>query len=111
MDRFQVPDEYCVVSSMFWFCSDHDVDFQKPLSIELQHCAEYNDTLTVLKTKCSASSQVFRFEPQGQAISESTDYATFDTNHFCVFCIGIKISDQDRRRYCVVPIETPYIDY
>lgn len=109
-DRFQVPDDYCVVSSMFWFCSDREIEFQKSLSIELQHCAEDYQTLTVLKAKCSASSRVFRFEPQGQGVSDGTEYATFETNHFCLFCIGIRISDQARRRFCVVPIEKPYIE-
>ena len=107
-DRFHVPDEYCVVSPMVWFCTDSDIDFQKSLNIELQQCAQNPKTLTVLKARCSASSQVFKFEPKGEATLQGTEYATFETSHFCLYCCGVRMAEQAKRRVCVVPIEKPY---
>ncbi|CAI8007772.1 Ras GTPase-activating protein 3 [Geodia barretti] len=108
-DRFKVPDNYHVVSPVVWFCGDGEEEFQKPLTIELQHCAQYGRRLTVLKAKCSDSSDVFVFEPQGEG-AQQVNYATFQTKHFCVFCLVADIEITSETRVCVVPVHGPYIE-
>ena len=108
-DRFKVPDNYHVVSPVVWFCGDGEEEFQKPLTIELQHCAQYGRHLTVLKAKCSDSSDVFVFEPQGEG-AQQVNYATFQTKHFCVFCLVADIEISSETRVCVVPVHGPYIE-
>ena len=106
-DRFKVPDNYQVVSPVVWFCGDGEEEFQKPLTIELQHCAQYGQRLTVLKAKCSDSSDVFVFEPQGEVMPQD-DYATFQTKHFCIYCCGVV--NELPQRVCTVPVEGAYIE-
>ena len=106
-DRFKVPENHQIVSPVVWFCADEEEEFQKPLTIELQHCAQYGQHLTVLKAKCSDSSDVFVFEPQGEG-TQQDHYATFQTKHFCIYCYGVvKATPQ---RICIVPVEGPYAE-
>ena len=106
-DRFQFPDGYTVVSSVVWFCTQNETEFNKPMIIELQHSAKNTGNLTVLKAKCPSSSAVFMFEPVGKGSPQCSEYASFETRHFCLFCCGVPNLSQ---RVCVIPIEKPYIE-
>ena len=105
-NRFKVPKNYQVVSPVVWFCRDREEEFQELVTIELQHCAQYGQCLTVLKEKCSDLSDVFVFEPQGE-VQPQGDYATFQTKHFCIYCYGIVT--EVPQRICVVPVEGAYV--
>ena len=110
-DRFQFPDNCRVVSSVVWFCADNEEQFRESLTIELQHCSQDSSNIRVLKAKCSTTANVYKFEPLDcDGNSQGTEYVTFKTNHFCLYCIGVYTTDvENPTRICVVPIERPYI--
>ena len=49
------------------------------------------------------------FEPQGEG-AQQVNYATFQTKHFCVFCLVADIEITSETRVCVVPVHGPYIE-
>ena len=106
-DCFQFPSNYHVVSPVVWFSADHDVQFKLPLEIMLQHCAQDSREITILKAKCSGSSNIFKFEPLGKGNPLGTEYVTYGIDHFCIYCAGV--IENHQRRICVIPIEKPYI--
>ena len=102
-DRFKFPEKYQVVSPVVWFCGDQKEDFLEPLTVELQHCVQPGQHLTVLKAKCSVASDVFEFLPDGEGTLQD-EYGTFQTTHFCLYCLSV-VDNQTPRRVCVVPVE------
>lgn len=110
-DRFKIPKGYQLVSPVVWFCKDKHDDFLKPITIELQHCAQCTGDLIVLKAKCSNTSDIiFEFEPfelEEEANTNEDHYVSFKSTHFCLFCCGVK--NISPRTVCVVPIERYYL--
>ena len=104
-DRFKFPEKYQVVSPVVWFCGDQEEVFLEPLTIELQHCVQPDQHLTVLKAQCSVASDVFEFVPDGEGTPQGEKYAAFQTKHFCLYCIGV---ENVPKRVCVVPVEGAY---
>ena len=104
---FQFPKGIKVVSPAVWFCANSEMVLEKKATLQLQHCSNDLAGLQILKAGCSASTDVFKFEPMKvdiKAVEESS--ITFSIDHFCVFCVGIYDSEDTRNaKLCIIPVE------
>ena len=119
---FQYPENCTVVTPIVWFTSNEpDRQFDKPLTLKMQHCYRGNRSLillkAILKSENDESTQ-FHFKrlqtiQSVQTNEECQPYAIAEINHFCVYCAALPdFSDDEPEFYCrIFPIERiGYVD-
>ena len=105
---FQFPEEVTPVSPIVWLhCFSQDSVFKEPAAITLPHCVDCTaeDSTKSLfflkadhdnKTVDSDGNMLFSFEKihNKQFFSPKNRIGTIEDNHFCFFCIGIRLEKE-----------------
>ena len=81
--QFELPKGYELVSAVYWVTTPGK--FTKPVTIELQHCANFNkpSQLHFVRTSCSQKSLPYKFDIiDGGSFSLSSKYGVLSTTHF-----------------------------
>ena len=99
--QFRLPDETDLLSPVFWVSC---YNFQKPLTLELQHCALTEDEavlsdLGFVTTKCSQRYLPYNFKPlEGGVFTKHSTYGSICLNNFSGF--GVFGRKGTPRSYC-----------
>ena len=83
MGQFELPDGYELVSAVYWVHAP--LKFSKPLTIEVQHCANFSNPnqLCFIRTSCTQKSLPYSFKIiDGGSFTLSSRYGILSTIHF-----------------------------
>ena len=94
--HYEFPENTHLVSGVYWFdCRDVD-KFNKPITVEIEHCAKNISGLAFVKT---SSSHPYTFKPiSGGNFMSKGSYGVIDLNSFCK--IAITQTEPEERDYC-----------
>ena len=59
--QFKFPQNTTLVSAVFWFYCP--VKFEKPLTLEIQHCGRHSGDLSFVRGKCTQRDLPYQFKP------------------------------------------------
>ena len=97
---YQFPDNTELVSPVFWLRCKPQVQFEIPLSLEIEHCAplENYSHLRMTRALCSQKDLPYLFKviPGGGKFSRHSSYGVIGLNHFSGIAVGQEGSS-DRR--------------
>ena len=83
MGQFELPNGYELVSAVYWVYAP--LKFSKPLTIEVQHCANFSNPnqLCFIRTSCIQKSLPYNFKiVDGGSFTLSSRYGILSTTHF-----------------------------
>ena len=84
--QYQFPDNTELVSPVFWLRCEPQVQFEIPLSLEIEHCAPLKNYLHLRMTRALCSQKdlpyLFKVIPGGGKFSKHSSYGVIDLNHF-----------------------------
>ena len=86
--QFEFPEGYELVSAVYWVKTTPR-KFIKPVFMEVQHCASFNNPsqLHFVYTSCTQKSLPYKFEViDGGTFTVGSKYGAFSTTHFS--CLG-----------------------
>ena len=88
--QFEFPEGSTLVSAIYWLSSNHKGDFNKSLSLEIQHCAAESATndLEFVTADSTSSSLPYQFSVlPGGVFTRHSFYGSVGLNHFTFFGI------------------------
>ena len=81
--QYRFPEEYQLVSAVFWFRCEAVRRFAKAITVEIQHCAKDPDNLSFVRTSCSQKQLSFTFKHQGGGrFNSCSSYGIIELNSF-----------------------------
>ena len=85
--QFRLPPDCILASSVYQIKAP--VDFDRPVTLEIQHCSSFNSTAHLSFVVAHATSEpLYRFEKlEGGVFPSNTSYGSISLDHFCF--IGI----------------------
>ena len=98
--QFELPNGYEPVSAVYWLATPGE--FTKPVTIEVQHCANFSNPSQLCFVRCAHKSLPYNFE----VIDEGTFalacmYGVLSTTHFSGFAIAKKETPGEHScQYC-----------
>ena len=100
--QFEIPECYELVSAVYWVKTQGN--FTKPVTIEIQHCANFSDPnqLCFVRTSCAQKSLPYKFEIiDGGSFSLGNRYGTLSTTDFSGIGIAKEVKpDEHSCQYC-----------
>ena len=96
---YQFPDNTELVSPVFWLRCEPKVQFEIPLSLEIEHCAplENYSHLRMTRALRSQNELPYLFKViHGGKFSKHSSYGVIGLNHFCAFAVGQEGSNECR---------------
>ena len=95
--QYEFPEEFHLVSGVFWLRCEPRVKFTKLMSLEIQHCAkaEAVSKLSFVRAVCTQEKLPYTFKQLNQVISSSSSYCLIKLQHFSGLAITQEGS-QDR---------------
>ena len=105
--QYEFPEEFHLISSIFWFHCQPNCTFAKPIKLQMEHCANTDDLTKLTFVRASASSLPCRFKQLegGQFFirnykdhKDHRDYGTIELSQFCGITACQKGSN-DRKYY------------
>ena len=100
--QFELPEGYELVSAVYWVKTQGK--FTKPLTIEVQHCANFSDPnqLHFVSTSCTQKTLPYKFKfTNGGSFILGNKYGSLSTAHFSGTGIAKKVmSDAHSCQYC-----------
>ena len=112
--QFELPENYELVSAVYWVKTG---SFTKPVTIEVQHCANFRTTnqLCFVCTSCAQKSLPYKFKViNGGSFSCHSKYGVLSTTNFsgigiakevepsehsCQYCAQVYYTDKNLRNY------------
>ena len=99
--QFDFPRDAELVSGLYWLSCRHV--FTRPVTVEIQHCAQEDaqlqSRLTYIVASCSQEELPYQFKTlEGGVFSPSSRYGTINLTHFS----GLAITSQPRPRQSLV---------
>ena len=90
--QFTFPEDTLLVSAVYWLDTHPRLNFSKPLTLEIQHCASNITTLSFVWAKCSQKHLPYKFEAmkKGEFFHENV-YGRVQLNHFSLLGIVGKL--------------------
>ena len=82
--QYEIPENSCLVSAIFWLRCEPQCKFIKPITVEIQHCST-KANLSRLKTVrafCSQKQLPYNFKPLGGRFNADTSYGAVEVNSF-----------------------------
>ena len=100
--QFELPENYELVSAVYWVKTQGS--FTKPVTIEVQHCANFSTTnqLCFVCTSCAQKSLPYKFKViNGGSFVFDSKYGVLSTTHFSGIGIAKKVEpDEHSCQYC-----------
>ena len=98
--QYEFPENYCLVSAIFWLRCETVHKFIRPIVVEIQHCAKSeNSKLNFVRTICNQKQLPYTFKhlPGGNFTSHSS-FGVIELNSFSG--LGITQEGCENREYC-----------
>ena len=98
--QYQFPDGTELVSPVFWLRCEPNSKFEKPLSLEIQHCAlpENSHRLFMVKAVCTQKVLPYSFKfVYGGTFSKHSSYGVIELDSFSG--VGVVQDRAEERRY------------
>ena len=81
--QFALPENTSLVSAVYWIDSEPRSKFSKPLTLEMQHCAQSSQTSRLSFARCSHNSPPYAFEIlEGGEFSSQSTYGSIQLHSF-----------------------------
>jgi len=100
--QFELPKGYELVSAVYWVAASGK--FTKPVTIEVQHCANFSECnkLCFVRTSCSQKSLPYKFKViDGGSFSLGSKYGVLSTTHFSGTGIAKEVNPSEHScQYC-----------
>ena len=100
--QFELPESYELVSAMYWVKTPGK--FTKPITIEVQHCANFSDPnqLHFVFTSFAKKGLPYKFEViDGGSFTLGNTYGALSTTHFCGIGVAKKVEPSEPScKYC-----------
>ena len=99
--QFELPEGYELVSAVYWVQTPGK--FEKPVTIELQHCANFSNPnqLCFVHTSCAQKSLPYKFTVvDGGTFTLGNKYGALCTTHFSGSGIAKKVEPNEHCKYC-----------
>jgi hypothetical protein len=96
--EYEIPENTSLVSAIFWLRCEPQCTFNKPITIEIQHCSTKQDLsrLKIVRAFCSQKTLPYKFKPlSGGRFDTDTCYGALEVTHFSGFGV---IGDSDLER-------------
>ena len=100
--QYVFPEDIHLVSSVFWFRCLPNCSFTKPITVQLEHCANINDLTKLTFVRASTSSFPYTFKQLegGRFLSQDhRDYGTIELSQFCGMGVCQEGSISERKYY------------
>ena len=100
--QYEIPENSCLVSAIFWLRCEPQCTFVKPIIVEIQHCGttENLSRLRIVRTFCSQKQLPYKFKPLlGGRFSAHPSYGVIEVNHFSGFGVTEEGPASDRKYY------------
>ena len=100
--QFDFPRDAVLVSGLYWLSSRHV--FTRPVTVEIQHCAQEDaqlqSSMTYIVASCSQEELPYQFKTlDGGVFSPSSRYGTINLTHFS----GLAVASHPRPRQSLLP--------
>ena len=100
--QYEFPENSRLMSAIFWLRCEPTCKFTKPITIEIQHCANLKNVtdlnLNFVRAFCSPKQLPYSFKPLGGDFTRHSSYGVIKLNSFSGLAITQKGSDE--RQYC-----------
>ena len=100
--QFELPEGYELVSAVYWVKTPGK--FTKPITIEVQHCANFSDPnqLHFVCTSRAKESLPYKFKVEdGGSFTLGNKYGALSTTHFCGNGVAKKVEPNEHScQYC-----------
>ena len=82
--QYEFPEEFYLVSGVFWLRCEPMVKFTNLISLEIQHCAKAENVskLSFVRAVCNQEKLPYTFKQLNQAISSRSSYGLTRLQHF-----------------------------
>ena len=82
--QYEIPENSCLVSAIFWLRCEPQCKFIKPITVEIQHCSTKQNlsSLQIVRAFCSQKHLPYTFKPLGGRFNSDTSYGAIEVNSF-----------------------------
>ena len=82
--QYEIPENSCLVSAIFWLRCEPKCKFIKPITVEIQHCStkENLSRLKIVRAFCSQKQLPYNFKPLGGRFNADTSYGAVEVTSF-----------------------------
>ena len=98
---YQLPQEYHLISPIFWIRCEPHFEFVKAITLKIQHCAldQNLSNLSFIRALCTQKELPYSYQViSGGQFSERNSYGLIELNRFSG--IGAALKGSRKRRYC-----------
>lgn len=90
--HYEFPKDAILVSGIFWLRCEPRCRFNEPVSIEIEHCAESENTskLTFVKALCSQKDLPYTFTEIGGQFNDKSSYGILELHSFSGLAILLR---------------------
>ena len=102
--HFELPESCELVSAVYWLANPETSRFTKPLTVEVQHCANFSNPsqLCFVSTSCAQNFLPYKFKViDGGSFSLGNKYGVLSTTHFSPTGVAKEVTPGEHScRYC-----------
>ena len=82
--QYEIPENSCLVSAIFWLRCEPKCKFIKPITVEIQHCStkENLSRLKIVRAFCSQKQLPYKFDLLGGRFNADTSYGAVEVTSF-----------------------------
>ena len=99
--EYEIPENSCLVSAIFWLRCEPQCTFTKPITVEIQHCSTKQDPsrLKIVRAFCSQKRLPYNFKPLGGRFDAGTSYGAVEVNGFSGYGVAEESPVSERLYY------------
>ena len=100
--QYEFPENYHLVSAVFWLCCEPKGIFSNQITLEVNHCAksENYSKLSFVRAVCSQRHLPYTFKQIGGNFNRYSSYGAIEVNSFSGFAVNQEASKE--RKYCAM---------
>ena len=95
--RYTFPEDFYLVSTVFWLHCQPACVFTKSIKVQMEHCANTNDFTKLMFVRASSSLPYTFKQLKGGLFSSKDSYGTIELNQFCG--MGMCLKGSNGRKY------------
>ena len=90
--QYQLPQDFQLVSAIFWLRCEPMCKFAKSVTMEMDHCAKLENaaSLTFMRAKCDQEQLPYIFKEIGGSFSEEKSWGNVELNRFSAEAVALK---------------------
>ena len=99
--QYEIPENSCLVSAIFWLRCEPQCKFIKPITVEIQHCSTKANLsrLKIVRAFCSQKHLPYNFKPLGGRFNAHTSYGVVEVTSFSGFGVVEEENPVSERLY------------